>query len=797
MCQTCSISGLQLQSVLHSDIANDAALTKIEGVDAASNTSTIYSIGDGDAFYGSLVGDSAFYPSDWLSFTAEAGEAVTFTMTGTGSNPELDPYLVVYNATGGFVQSDGNFGNLSTTSLTFVPTTSGTYFINAESWDRVGGDYVLTANYGDAPPPPGEFNAIKSLDWGTKMTSNTVDVYFAPAGYSADGITSEGFSAYEKARFLEVFNVLETVADLEFNVVPSSFGADMRLLMDDGAETPGFFGYFNPPSNFNQGVGVFNDSLLGDFSGSDLDKGGFGFMVLVHEVLHGLGLAHPHDFGGSSVRMNGVFSSRDDYGTYDLGQGIFTTMSYNAGFHSGPVGTEGSASGLWGYNAGAMALDIELLQQKYGANETFRGGNTVYRLDGANGAGTHWEAIWDTGGEDQIRYDGNIAAHIDLRAATLQDAFGGGGFVSAANDIAGGFTIANGVVIEQAFGGSGNDTIVGNDVSNRLAGNQGDDSIDGGDGQDTVFGGAGVDTLRGGKGNDTLAGGDQNDVLFGDGGKDRIVGENGNDTIFGGTEDDRLAGHSGDDSLNGGSGNDQFYGGAGADTLTGGTGRDVMRGEGENDRIFGNQGDDVLIGGAGDDVLRGGFHNDRLEGGSGRDEMLGERGRDTLSGGMDDDDMRGGDGNDILYGQNQNDMMRGENGADTLNGGSGNDTLYGANGNDVLRGGTGNDSLNGGGGNDSFEAGSGDDTVNGGNGNDTFIFNINSETNTIADFASGDTLLLNVNMLTGQTTGTAIFSRYGNFENGGALFDFENGVEIFLENVTSLSNQDDAILIMT
>ena len=34
----------------------------------------------------------------------------------------------------------------------------------------------------------------------------------------------------------------------------------------------------------------------------------------MHEVLHGLGLAHPHDTGGTSTVMQGVRSDFDDYG---------------------------------------------------------------------------------------------------------------------------------------------------------------------------------------------------------------------------------------------------------------------------------------------------------------------------------------------------------------------------------------------------------------------------------------------------------------------------------------------------
>ena len=52
--------------------------------------------------------------------------------------------------------------------------------------------------------------------------------------------------------------------------------------------------------------------------------------------------------------------------------------------------------------------------------------------------------------------------------------------------IHGGFTIANGVVIEKAVGGSGNDSITGNSADNTFKGRGGDDTIEGGAGTDTA-----------------------------------------------------------------------------------------------------------------------------------------------------------------------------------------------------------------------------------------------------------------------------------------------------------------------
>jgi Ca2+-binding RTX toxin-like protein len=168
-----------------------------------------------------------------------------------------------------------------------------------------------------------------------------------------------------------------------------------------------------------------------------------------------------------------------------------------------------------------MAFDIAAIQTLYGANTTTNSGDNTYTLsDPGSPDGQSWQCIWDTGGTDQIVYDGTANAVIDLRPATLDDSPTGGGMgsytwnntaVSRGGTIAG--DIMNvlpdqggvkGVVIENAHGGSGNDLITGNDADNVLEGNAGDDVISALAGNDIINGGPGNDTLTGGAGNDVF-----------------------------------------------------------------------------------------------------------------------------------------------------------------------------------------------------------------------------------------------------------------------------------------------------
>jgi serralysin len=118
-------------------------------------------------------------------------------------------------------------------------------------------------------------------------------------------------------------------------------------------------------------------------------------------------------------------------------------------------------------------------------------------------------------------------------------------------------------LIENANGGSGNDTILGNQANNALRGNDGADSLSGLSGNDDLYGGAGCDDLYGGAGSDHLYGGDDADELHG--------GWH-NDALFGGSGNDQLFGEEGQDTLSGGTGSDACWGGAGNDTFVFGDG---------------------------------------------------------------------------------------------------------------------------------------------------------------------------------------------------------------------------------
>ncbi len=87
-----------------------------------------------------------------------------------------------------------------------------------------------------------------------------------------------------------------------------------------------------------------------------------------------------------------------------------------------------------------------------------------------------------------------------------------------------------------------------------------------------------IDYAYGGRGNDLIIG-----DMFG---RDFLRGNRGNDT---------LEGHAGNDNLKGGSGHDDLDGGIGDDILKGGTGDDRLEGGAGNDTLHGGEGQDIFV----------------------------------------------------------------------------------------------------------------------------------------------------------------------------------------------------------
>ncbi len=244
----------------------------------------------------------------------------------------------------------------------------------------------------------------------------------------------------------------------------------------------------------------------------DWDKGGYGFVTLVHEVGHALGLEHPFVVSTAPASLD---SQRYTVMSYNWIDDRYVSFSVENGqffaHFSQPVAET------------PMVLDIAAVQQIYGVDPDTRATATIYTFEAMNPS---IQTIYDAGGTDTfdlsaITYNNVVdllpGAYSSIGKASVaeQIAYWSGKFPAFASFVQETFTeylpendrtaytfldnvgIALTTIIENALGGSGSDEISGNGENNVLVGNAGNDLLIGLGGIDRLDGGTGDDQLFG------------------------------------------------------------------------------------------------------------------------------------------------------------------------------------------------------------------------------------------------------------------------------------------------------------
>ncbi|MCP3388298.1 M10 family metallopeptidase C-terminal domain-containing protein [Bradyrhizobium sp. CCGB12] len=280
-------------------------------------------------------------------------------------------------------------------------------------------------------------------------------------------------------------------------------GADIMIAQSPSAN-PTSYAYY--PGNYASGGDIWFGTQY-DYSLAKL--GNYYFATALHELGHAVGLKHSQETGGPANVA--VPSAHDD--------SEYTVMSYRS--YVGASTTGGYTNEAYGFSQTYMANDILALQTMYGANFTTQSSNTVYTWNPTTGqalingvgqlapgggvggsANRIYETVWDGGGVDTYdlsNYTTNLSINLNPGASSLfssvQLANLGNGHYASGNVY--NAYLYNGDArsyIDNAIGGSGNDTLMGNAIANALNGGGGNDTITGSGGNDVINGGSGTDT---------------------------------------------------------------------------------------------------------------------------------------------------------------------------------------------------------------------------------------------------------------------------------------------------------------
>jgi len=352
------------------------------------------------------------------------------------------------------------------------------------------------------------------------------------------------FNAQQQAMAIANLQLWDDLIAVTFQPATSASEADITFGFVQMSPAAGAHAYYPQEEALNEAYGFVDAGKVsgdvwanylyqGSFSGANTNIGAYGWFAITHELGHTLGLAHGGDYNASDDndhdgKPDPITYQGDAYFFQDSQQ--YTIMSYFDGRVTGQAAVKWTATGgTFQYAQTPAVHDILAVQGVYGADYTTRSGDTVYGFHSTAGNAVFdfstntapIVTIWDGGGNDTLDLSGfNANNVIDIN----EGAFSSAGFMinadyKAALTAARGWTeadfaafyarnglgpdgrpvdniaIAYGAKIENAIGGSGNDTIKGNAMSNQLVGNAGNDQFWGGNGADVFTLGAGADKL--------------------------------------------------------------------------------------------------------------------------------------------------------------------------------------------------------------------------------------------------------------------------------------------------------------
>jgi hypothetical protein len=328
------------------------------------------------------------------------------------------------------------------------------------------------------------WSSLSSAYWASNPSYSTVN----------EPSSATSLNASQQVAARATLTTWSNVANIKFTEVAetSTNVGDLRFAWTTKTQTGAASWAYAPSGYYADGGDIWlSQPALGADPTSDWLAGGYDYQILIHEIGHALGLKHP--FEGSPLLPAGQDTRQ------------YTVMSYTDHPNNVFLRATANANGSYSFNYiyvepdTPMLYDVAAMQYLYGANQSYKTGNDTYTFDPAT---PFYRTLWDAGGTDTISVsnftkgciidlqEGHFSS-ITIDTDPIPKNYSGG--TQPTYHGTDNLAIAYGAVIENAIGGSGNDTLIGNPANNSLTGGSGNDALDGGAGIDmAIFSGPNI-----------------------------------------------------------------------------------------------------------------------------------------------------------------------------------------------------------------------------------------------------------------------------------------------------------------